>query len=107
MTEILEQGTAIALGNGPFEGFVPEALTTLFELRRPEDGDEYIAHVVVSNLPEDDWAEAETCVFAANEDGSLDLDSYVSFGGAILTLPGDVHAVDVIESMGYDIVAAQ
>lgn len=103
--EILEQGTATALGNGPFEGFVPEALTTLYVLCRPEGDIDNIAYVVVSTLPEDDDYEAETSVFAANEDGSLDLDCYISFGGALLELPGDHRAADVIEAMGYDIVA--
>ena len=101
---MLPTGTATALGNGPFDGFMPEALTTLFELVRPEGDIDNIAHVVVSNLPADDNYEAETCVFAVNEDGSLDLDSYISFGGAIMELPGDVPAREVIESLGYEIV---
>lgn len=100
---MLPTGIAIARGNGPFEGFVPEALTTLFELRRPEGDIDNIAHVVVSNLPGDDDFDPETCVFAANENGSLDLDSYISFGGAIMELPGDVPAREVIESLGYEI----
>jgi hypothetical protein len=81
---------------------VPEVLTTLFELRTA--GGE-VDHVVVSNLPEDDDYEPETCVFAVNPDGSLDLDFYVTNQGALLELVGDIPAVDVIESLGYDIVA--
>lgn len=105
MQEILEQGTAIALGNGPFAGFVPEALTTLFELRRPDGDIEHIAHVVVSNLPEDDGYDAETCVFVTHPDGSLEMDFYIGNKGAFMELPGDIRAEDVITSMGYDVVA--
>lgn len=103
---MLPTGIATALGNGPFEGFVPEALTTLFELKRPEGGRHLYGagvYVVVSNLPEDDSCEAETCVFAALSDGSLDLDFYISNGGALIELPGDLDAYDVIESLGYEI----
>lgn len=102
---MMPTGTAIALGNGPFEGFVPEALTTLFELKRaggPEEGDGL--YVVVSNLPEDEDFEAETSVFAVNKDGSLDLDFYITNNGALIELPGDIPASDVIESLGYEIV---
>lgn len=95
-------GTATALGNGPFEGFVPEVLTTLFELRR-SDGE--TMHVVVSNLPEEDDYDPETCVFVVFPDGSLDLDSYITNNGALLELPGDIAASEVITSLGYEIVA--
>lgn len=94
-------GTATALGNGPFDGFVPEVLTTLFELRRP-DG---VMHVVVSNLPEDDDYEPETCVFVTYADGALDLDSYITNNGALIELPGDIPAIEVIETLGYEVVA--
>lgn len=99
-------GTAIALGNGPFEGFVDEALTTLFELRPPgRHTDVAGLYVVVSNMPADDNCEAETCVFAANSDGSLDIEFYLSNEGALIELAGDIPATDVIESIGYEIVS--
>lgn len=90
--------TATNLGNGPFEGFMPEVLTTLFRLDPCED----VEYVVVSNLPEDDTFDAETCVFAAHEDGSLNVQYYMSFG-TILDLPGDVPAVDALALLGYEL----
>ncbi|HEX9089359.1 MAG TPA: hypothetical protein VF867_17845 [Arthrobacter sp.] len=96
-------GTATALGNGPFNGFVPEALTTLFELSIR--GLESVVHVVVSNLPEDDGFEAETSIFAVEPDGSLDIDFYLKNDGPLLELAGDLDARGVIEALGYEILA--
>ena len=97
--------TANALGNGPFEGFVPEALTTLFELRYSDmDDNEEGIYVVVSNLPGDDSFEPETSVFVTHKDGALDLDFYLSHNGSVMDLPGDIPAAEIIEAMGYEII---
>jgi hypothetical protein len=77
---------------------MPEVLTTLFRLDPCED----VEYVVVSNLPEDDSFEAETCVFAAHPDGSLNVQYYMNFG-TIMDLPGDVPAADVLALLGYEL----
>lgn len=102
--------TAQPLASGPFYGFFHEG-ATLYRLDPPcvaggptkRNGIKTceVSHVIVSVLPEDDLGNGpETVVFAADHQGIVDSNYYLTFG-AILDLDGETSHDAALARLGY------
>jgi hypothetical protein len=101
--------TAEPLATGPFHGFFSEG-ATLYRLdppclaggptKRHGVQTREVSHVIVSGMPEDEWGNGpETAVFAADEQGVVDSDYYLTFGTIIELSVDDTDAA--LARLGY------
>lgn len=101
--------TAEALATGPFHGFFHEG-ATLYRLdppcvaggptRRHGVQTREVSHVIISALPEDEAGNGpETSVFAADKNGVVDGEYYLTFGTIVELSVNDAGAA--LARLGY------